>query len=79
MSRHKNKTLLVIIENGCRDQEGMLKGLSRSLPGNLRLRLQYKLETPIKVATRYLCRYYINATGTRAYVRRATIMSRHHF
>ena len=58
-SRHKKKTIMVATDYGCRDQEVMLKGLTRSLPGNLRLRQRYKLETPIKVVTRYLCRDYI--------------------
>ena len=37
--------------------------LTRSLPDNLRLRQKYKLETPIKVATRYSCRDYIKQLG----------------
>ena len=34
----------------------MLNGLAMSLPGNYRLQQRYKLETPIKVATRNSCR-----------------------
>ena len=55
-SQHEKKTFLVATDNGCRDQEGMLNGLVRSLPGNLRLRQKYKLETTIEVATRNSCR-----------------------
>ena len=54
-SQHKKKTLLVATDNGCRNLEGMLNGLARSLPCNLRLRHKYKLKTPIKVATRNSC------------------------
>ena len=54
-SRHEKKTFMVTTDNGCRDQEGMLNGLARSLPGNLRLRHKYKLETPIEVATKNSC------------------------
>ena len=54
-SRHEKKTFLVAIDNGRRDQEGMLNGLVRSLPGNLRLRKKYKLETQIEVVTRNSC------------------------
>ena len=57
MSRHEKKAFLVATDNGCRDQEGMLDGLVRSLPGNLRLQQKYKLETLIEVATRNSCRY----------------------
>ena len=55
-SRHEKKAFLVATDNGCRDQEGMLDGLVRSLPGNLRLQQKYKLETLIEVATRNSCR-----------------------
>ena len=43
-------------KEGFHDYEWLMTKLTRSLPGNLRLRQKYKLETLIKFAIRNSCR-----------------------